>query len=130
MRNYSIRYNIQFECEWRSRYHQRYGPGYHKTLFDILHEDGSLSLNSVNGFSKSLNITGCDARNRETSVLCAIDRVLSKLAGFTSQQILTYLLCKLVHLLRGEAGIGEHANLVGNVAPVMLRSEIFQVLLQ
>jgi len=40
------------------------------------------------------------------------------------------LLGKLVHLLRSQAGVGKHANLAGDVTPVMLRTELLQVLLE
>lgn len=42
----------------------------------------------------------------------------------------TYLVGQLVHLLCREAGVGKHANLVGDMTPVVLGSKIFKVLLQ
>ena len=40
------------------------------------------------------------------------------------------LLGKLVHLLGGQAGVGEHADLGGDVAPVVLGAELLEVLLE
>jgi len=42
----------------------------------------------------------------------------------------TYLLSQSIHLLRLEPGVSEHANLRGDVAPVVLAAELLEVLLQ
>jgi hypothetical protein len=42
----------------------------------------------------------------------------------------TNLLGKLSHLLGGQAGVGEHANLGCDVAPVVLAAELLEVLLE
>ena len=42
----------------------------------------------------------------------------------------TNLLSKLGHLLGGQAGVGEHANLGCDVAPVVLAAELLEVLLE
>lgn len=40
------------------------------------------------------------------------------------------LLGQLIHLLGGQAGVGEHADLAGDVAPVVLAAELLEVLLE
>jgi hypothetical protein len=44
--------------------------------------------------------------------------------------MLTYLLCQLVHLLGCQTSVGEHADLRGDVAPVVLAAELLEVLLE
>lgn len=40
------------------------------------------------------------------------------------------LLRKLGHLLSGQTGVGEHADLAGDVAPVVLAAELLEVVLE
>ena len=47
-----------------------------------------------------------------------------------SWDITTYLRSEFIHLLRIQARICEHTNLGGDVAPVLLATELLQVLLQ
>lgn len=42
----------------------------------------------------------------------------------------SYLFGKRVHLLRLQAGVGEHANLGSDVAPVVLASKLLKILLE
>lgn len=43
---------------------------------------------------------------------------------------MAYLLSELVHLLRLQTSVGEHADLGGDVAPVVLAAELLKVLLE
>lgn len=42
----------------------------------------------------------------------------------------THLLGQSIHLLRRKASVGEHANLGGDVTPVVLAAELLKVLLE
>lgn len=74
-----------------------------------------LTLDSIDSLSESLNIARRDTRHRDPAILRGIHRVLLR---------------QHVHLLRVEAGVGEHADLAGDVAPVVLGSEVLEVLLE
>lgn len=43
---------------------------------------------------------------------------------------ITHLLSQLIHLLGGQSGVSEHADLAGDMAPVVLRSQCLKLLLQ
>lgn len=75
----------------------------------------SLTLDSVDSLSQAANIIAGDSSNRDTAVLGSVDGVL---------------LGQLVHLLRGQASVGEHADLAGDVRPVVLGAECLELLLE
>ena len=75
----------------------------------------ALTLDLVDGLCKALDIARGDAGNRDSAVFGSVDAVL---------------LCELVHLFGSEASVGEHANLAGDVGPVVLATQLFKVLLQ
>lgn len=74
-----------------------------------------LTLDSVDSLSQAANILAGDSSNRDTSVLGSVDGVL---------------LGQLVHLLRCQASVGEHADLAGDVGPVVLGAERLELLLE
>lgn len=74
-----------------------------------------LALDGVDGLCKPLDIVGCDARNRDTAVLGCVDGVLLSKGG---------------HLLGRKASVGEHADLAGDVGPVVLGAELLKVVLE
>ena len=69
----------------------------------------------MNSSSKSLDIPRRNTRNGNSPILRSINRVL---------------LSQLIHLLRRKSSISEHANLAGDMAPVVLRSQSLEFLLQ
>lgn len=75
----------------------------------------NLTLDLVDGLSKATNVLAGNASNTDAAVLGGVDRVL---------------LSKLGHLLGGQAGVCEHADLAGDVAPVVLASELLEVVLE
>ena len=74
-----------------------------------------LALDVVDGLCEPLDVAGCDTRNRDTAVLGGVDGVL---------------LGKRRHLLGREASVGEHADLAGDVGPVVLGAELLEVVLE
>lgn len=75
----------------------------------------NLTLDGVDSLSESLDVVRCDTCNRDSAILGGVNRVLLGESG---------------HLLWGQSGIGEHANLRGDVAPVVLAAESLEVLLE
>lgn len=69
----------------------------------------------MDSLGQSLNVAAGDASNRDTSVAGAVDRVL---------------LGKSVNLFGREASVAEHANLGGDVVPVLLGTKSLEVLLE
>lgn len=59
----------------------------------------------VDGFGQSLDVAGRDTCDGDTTILGGVDGML---------------LGQLFHLFGGQTGVGEHADLVGDVVPVML----------
>jgi hypothetical protein len=80
-----------------------------------LKKQGHLTLDLENSLSKTANVLAGNTSNANTTVLGRVDRVL---------------LSKLRHLLSGQAGVGEHADLAGDVAPVVLAAELLEVVLE
>lgn len=76
---------------------------------------GHLTLDLVDGLSQTADIVAGDTGNGDTTVLGRVDRVL---------------LSQLIHLLWGHASVGEHADLGGDVAPVVLGAKLLEVLLE
>ena len=74
-----------------------------------------LTSNLVDGLGQPLDVAGSDTGNTDSAVFGGIH---------------TVLLGKRIHLLRLQTGVGEHTNLAGNVAPVVLATELLEVLLQ
>ena len=74
-----------------------------------------LTLNLEDGLRETADVLAGDTGNGNTTILGSIDAVL---------------LGELVHLLRGQAGVSKHANLAGDVAPVVLAAELLEVLLE
>lgn len=75
----------------------------------------NLTLNLVDGLSETANVLASDASDTDAAVLGGVDGVL---------------LGQLGHLLGGQAGVGEHADLAGDVAPVVLAAELLEVALE
>lgn len=75
----------------------------------------ALTGDLVDGLGKTLNVGRGDTSNRDSAVLGSVDAVL---------------LGQCVHLLGLETGVGEHADLAGDVAPVVLATELLEVLLE
>lgn len=74
-----------------------------------------LTLDLENSFGQTADIVAGDTGNGDTAVLGGVDGVL---------------LGQLVHLLGVQASVGEHANLAGDVGPVVLGAELLEVLLE
>lgn len=74
-----------------------------------------LTLDLEDGLSKTADVLAGDASNADAAVLGGVDGVL---------------LGKLGHLLGGQAGVGEHADLAGDVAPVVLAAKLLEVVLE
>lgn len=75
----------------------------------------NLTLDLVDSLSQPTNVLARDTSNGDSAVLGSIHAVL---------------LGQLVHLLRGQAGVGEHADLAGDVGPVVLGAELLEVLFE
>lgn len=75
----------------------------------------ALTGDLVDGLGKTLDVSRGDTSNGDSAVLGGIDAVL---------------LCQSVHLLGLETGVGEHADLAGDVAPVVLATELLEILLE
>lgn len=75
----------------------------------------SLTSDLVDGLGKALDVAGSDTSNTDSAILGGIH---------------TVLLGQLVHLLGLQASEGEHTNLAGDVAPVVLAAELLEVLLE
>ena len=87
----------------------------------------------MDGSSESLDIGRCDTCDRYSAILGCIHGVLHDISSIdlaVSADVKTHLLSQLVHLLRSQTGIREHANLAGDMAPIVLRSQSFKLLLQ
>ena len=74
-----------------------------------------LTLDLEDGLGETADILAGDAGNADAAVLGGVDGVL---------------LGELGHLLGGQAGVGEHADLAGDVAPVVLAAELLEVVLE
>lgn len=74
-----------------------------------------LTLDLEDGLGQTADIVASDTGNRDTAILGGVDGVL---------------LGQLVHLLGAQASVGEHANLAGDVGPVVLGAELLKVLLE
>lgn len=75
----------------------------------------SLALDAVNGFGQSADVVRGNASDGNATILGGVDREL---------------LGELIHFLSGHAGVCKHANLAGDVRPVMLGAQLLQVLLK
>jgi hypothetical protein len=75
----------------------------------------NLTLDLVNGLSETADVLAGDAGNTDAAVLGGVDGVL---------------LGELGHLLGGQAGVCEHADLAGDVAPVVLAAKLLEVVLE
>jgi hypothetical protein len=69
----------------------------------------------VDGLGKTLDVGRSDTSNGNSAVLGGVDAVL---------------LGQGVHLFRLETSVGEHADLAGDVAPVVLATKLLEVLLE
>ena len=119
----------------------------------VLFPDSTRNL--VDRFGQPLDVARRYTRDRDTTVLCRIYRVLvtSSISHLNNKNIKkkTNLLGQSLHLLGLESSIGKHANLTfsiisyiilpfslpvsathlaSNMGPVMLAAQFFQVLLQ
>lgn len=74
-----------------------------------------LTSDLVDGLCQTLDIARSDTGNTDSAVLGSIHAVL---------------LGQSIHLLRLKTSVGEHANLAGDVAPVVLAAELLEVLLE
>lgn len=74
-----------------------------------------LTLDLVDGLGKTTNVLRSDTSDRDTAVLGSVDGEL---------------LSKASHLLSSQTGVGEHADLAGDVRPVVLGAELLKVLLE
>ena len=68
----------------------------------------------MDALRQSLDVPGRDACHANPAILRSVDAALGRQA---------------LHLLLGQAGVGEHANLGRDVAPVARAAELLQVLL-
>jgi hypothetical protein len=75
----------------------------------------NLTLDLVDGLGKTADVLASDASNTDAAVLGGVDGVL---------------LGELSHLLGGQAGVCEHADLAGDVAPVVLAAKLLEVVLE
>lgn len=66
----------------------------------------------MESFRNVIKVASVEASNGDTSIHCHVDGVF---------------LAELVHLVLVQAGVGEHANLAGSVAPVVFIAETFQL---
>ena len=95
------------------------------------HQTKCLTLDLVDGLSKTPNVLASDTSNRDAAILGCVDGVLCSSVSIQKKTMWTTdLLSQLVHLFSSQASVGEHADLRGDVAPVMLASELFKVLLE
>jgi len=79
------------------------------------HLNSDLTGNLEDGLGKTLDVGRSDTSDRNSTILGSVDAVL---------------LGQSIHLLRLETGVGEHADLAGDVAPVVLAAELLEVLLE
>jgi hypothetical protein len=77
--------------------------------------DTDLTLDLVDGLSKATNVVGSDTSNAYAAVLGGIDAVL---------------LGQLLHAGGVETSVGEHADLRGDVAPVLAAAKLLEVLFE
>ena len=75
----------------------------------------SLTLHLEDGLGQAADVLARDASDGDTTVLGGVHAVL---------------LGERIHLLGRQAGVGEHADLARDVAPVVLAAELLEVLLQ
>lgn len=75
----------------------------------------NLTLDLVDGLGKTADVLASDASNTDAAVLGGVDGVLLRELG---------------HLLGGQAGVCEHADLAGDVAPVVLAAQLLEVVLE
>jgi len=75
----------------------------------------SLLGHGMDGLSEVVNIGGSDTGDRDAAVLGEVDVVL---------------LGEPVNLGRGEAGVAKHADLVGDVLPVLLATKLLKAVAQ
>ena len=86
------------------------------TLFSRDHRSViNLTLDLVDGLGKTADVFASDASNTDAAVLGGVDGVL---------------LGELGHLLCGKASVCEHADLAGDVAPVVLAAQLLEVVLE
>ena len=78
-------------------------------------EGESLALDLEDGLGETADVLGGDAGDGDAAVLGGVNAELG---------------CQLVHLRGGQAGVGEHADLAGDVAPVVLGTELLKVVLE
>jgi hypothetical protein len=74
-----------------------------------------LTLDFVDRLGQATNISAGNTRNGDASVPGGINGEL---------------LGQAVHFFRGHASVGEHANLAGDMGPVVLGAKLLQVLLE
>lgn len=91
-----------------SAHHHRHDD---KTRFQTIR----LTLDGVDGLCEPLDVVGGDTSNGDTAVLGGVNGVL---------------LGQSRHLLGGEPSVGEHADLAGDVGPVVLGAELLEVVLE
>jgi len=79
--------------------------------------DGSkiLTSNLEDGLCKTSDVRTRDTSNTDSSILGRIDAVFRR---------------ELVHLLLCKSSVGEHADLVGDMVPVVLAAQLLEVLLE
>lgn len=74
-----------------------------------------LTLDLEDSLGQAADVVAGDTSNGDTAVLGGVDGVL---------------LGQLLHLLGVQASVGEHADLAGDVGPVVLGAELLEVLLE
>lgn len=84
-------------------------------MYDFLLLFYFLALDLEDGLGQTADVVTGDTSNGDTAVLGGVDGVL---------------LGQLIHLLGVQASVGEHANLAGDVGPVVLGAELLEVLLE
>ena len=75
----------------------------------------ALTGDLVDGLGKTLDVGGSDTGDGNSAVLGSVN---------------TVLLGQGVHLFRLETSVGEHANLAGDMAPVVFATKLLEVLLE
>lgn len=75
----------------------------------------TLTGDLVDGLGKTLDVGGSDTGDGNSAVLGSVN---------------TVLLGQGVHLFRLKTGVGEHADLASDVAPIVLAAELLKVLLE
>lgn len=79
----------------------------------FMHHASRLTGDLEDGLGQTLDVAGRDTSNGDTTVLGGVDGVL---------------LGQSIHLLGLQTGEGEHADLAGDVGPVVLAAELLKVL--